>query len=559
MPFGRRKRTGFVVAIKTCCDLANIKSVLEILDEEPLFNQNDLEFYQWICDYYIYPLGKALAEIIPSGTEKKDVLWIIPTPVLQGIALTPTQEKVLAVLQNYPQGVTLKTLAQECKLTNAASAVRGLHLLKLLRLEEKQNKQLAVRTEKICSLAQNKLDHVKFTAKQKTVIEFLEKHGPCSTTRLIMSTNVSGSVITGLFKKGLLELNSAEVIRRASLNSALNRADNEIKLNNEQESALSEISSRLNNNDFTAVLLHGITGSGKTEVYLKAIEQVLKSGGTAMYLVPEIALTPQLISRISGRFDEDKVAVLHSGISESVRYDQWRQIKRGQIQLVIGARSAVFAPLPHLKLIIVDEEHDSSYKQDDRLCYHARDLAVVKAKNNRAVAVLGSATPSLRTFFNAQTKKYLYLELTSRVQNRPLPMVELIDMKSQKEKQGKMPLLSDNLIAAITDTLKNDEQVLLFLNKRGFDTFLVCADCGYNFHCPNCSVSLKHHLSENIIKCHYCGFQQKAIPVCPSCGYGATERERKNWKKKSKSFFPRRGFKGWIPTRHRATARMKKF
>ena len=518
VPFGRRKRTGFVVAIKSSCELANVKYVLEILDEEPLFNQNDLEFYQWICDYYIYPLGKALAEIIPSGTEKKDVLWIIPTPVLEGIALTPTQEKVLAALENYPQGVTLKTLAQECKITNAASAVRGLHLLKLLRLEEKQNKQLAVRTEKICSLAQNILDHVKFTTKQKTVIEFLEKHGPCSTTILIMSTNVSGSVITGLFKKGLLELNSAEVIRRASLDSALNRADKEIELNKEQESALSEISARLNDNDFTAVLLHGITGSGKTEVYLKAIEQVLKSGGTAMYLVPEIALTPQLISRISGRFDEDKVAVLHSKISESVRYDQWRQIKRGQIQLVIGARSAVFAPLPHLKLIIVDEEHDSSYKQDDRLCYHARDLAVVKAKDRRAVAVLGSATPSLRTFFNAQTKKYLYLELTQRVQNRPLPMVELIDMKSQKEKQGKMPLLSDNLIAAITDTLKNDEQVLLFLNKRGFDTFLVCADCGYNFHCPNCSVSLKHHLSENIIKCHYCGFQQKAIPVCPSCG-----------------------------------------
>jgi primosomal protein N' (replication factor Y) len=518
VPFGSRKRTGFVVAVKTSCDLTRVKSVLEILDEEPLFNQNDLEFYQWICDYYIYPLGKALAEIIPSGTEKKDVLWIIPTSFPEGIKLSPTQEKVLAVLQNYPQGVTLKALAQECKITNAASAVRSLHLLGLLRLEEKQKKQLSVRTEKICSLASNKLNGVKFTAKQNTVIDFLEKHGPCSTARLIMSTNVSASVIAGLFKKGFLEFNTAEVIRRASLDSALNRYDKEIELNKEQQSALSKIFSCLEKNDFTAVLLHGITGSGKTEVYLKAIEKVLNGGGTAMYLVPEIALTPQLISRISGRFDEGKIAVLHSGISESVRYDQWRQIKRGQIQLVIGARSAVFAPLPNLKLIIVDEEHDSSYKQDDRLCYHARDLAVVKAKNNRAIALLGSATPSLRTYFNAQTKKYLYLELTGRVQNRPLPMVEIIDMKSQKEKQGKMPLLSNNLIAAIMETLKNKEQILLFLNKRGFDTFLVCADCGYNFHCPNCSVSLKHHLSENIIKCHYCGFQQKALPVCPSCG-----------------------------------------
>ncbi|MBN1473922.1 MAG: DEAD/DEAH box helicase family protein, partial [Syntrophaceae bacterium] len=398
VPFGRRKRTGFIVAVNTSCDLPNVKSALEILDKEPLFNKNDLEFYQWICDYYIYPLGKALAEIIPTGKEKKDVLWVIPTPVHESIALTPTQEKVLAILKNYPQGVTLKKLAQECKITNTASAVRGLHLLGLLRLEDKQKKQLSMRTEKICSLASNKLNGVKFTAKQNSVIEFLEKHGPCSTARLIISTNVSASVIYGLFKKGLLEFNTTEVIRRASLNSSLNHDDKEIELNIEQQSALSKISFCLDNDDFTAVLLHGVTGSGKTEVYLKAIEKVLESGGTAMYLVPEIALTPQLISRISGRFNEDQIAVLHSGISESVRYDQWRQIKRGQIQLVIGARSAVFAPMPDLKLIIVDEEHESSYKQDDRLCYHARDLAVVKAKNNRAVALLGSATPSLRTF-----------------------------------------------------------------------------------------------------------------------------------------------------------------
>ena len=210
-----------------------------------------------------------------------------------------------------------------------------------------------------------------------------------------------------------------------------------IILNNQQNRALEEISRYLEKNIFTPILLHGVTGSGKTEIYLNAIEKVLKNDGSAIYLVPEIALTPQLISRIAGRFDEQQIAVLHSGIAESVRYDQWRQIKRGQINLVIGTRSALFAPLPNLKLIIVDEEHDASYKQDERLCYHARDLAVLKAKMASAVVITGSATPSVRTYFNAQTKKYRHLELSQRVDDRPMPVVEIIDMKAQQEKSGK--------------------------------------------------------------------------------------------------------------------------
>ena len=185
--------------------------------------------------------------------------------------------------------------------------------------------------------------------------------------------------------------------------------------------------------------------------------------------------------------------------------------------MIIGARSALFAPVPNLKLIIVDEEHDASYKQDERLCYHARDLAVLKAKLDQAVVVLGSATPGVRTYYNARNKKYSYLEISQRVEDKPLPKVEIIDMKTQLEAQGKTPILSDALIAAIEMTLTKKEQVLLFLNKRGFDTFLVCADCGYNFRCPNCAVSLKNHVAEGVIKCHYCNYIQKALPLCPSC------------------------------------------
>lgn len=517
IPFGRRKRTGFIVAVNATCNLADVKSILEILDDEALFIKADLDFYQWIANYFIYPLGKTLAELIPAGSEKKDFLWITPVSLPADISLSPVQENLLAFLKQYPRGIALSNLAKICELKHISSAVRSLHLAGLLKVEEKQNKQLAMHREKIVALDESKIAATKLTHKQELLVEFLKTHGSMALNDLIRKTNTSGAVVNNLHNKGIISFTSAEKIRTAPLHSVINGSDGNITLNDEQKMALAEISRYLGKNVFTPILLHGVTGSGKTEVYLNAIEDVLKNGGAAIYLVPEIALTPQLISRIAGRFDEQKIAVLHSGIAESIRYDQWRQIKRGRINLVIGARSALFAPLPNLKLIIIDEEHDASYKQDERLCYHARDLAVLKAKLAQAVIVLGSATPGVRTYFNAQTKKYHYLELPQRINNKPLPVVEIIDMKELKEKQGKTPILSPALISAIEETLIRKEQVLLFLNKRGFDTFLVCTDCGYNFRCPNCAVSLKKHAAENIIKCHYCDYKQKAMPLCPSC------------------------------------------
>ncbi|MEQ8164428.1 MAG: primosomal protein N', partial [Smithellaceae bacterium] len=313
-------------------------------------------------------------------------------------------------------------------------------------------------------------------------------------------------------------LSETEKIRTTPVHSLT--GDNKTKhtLNALQQKALRVISGHLGKNIFKPILLHGVTGSGKTEVYLNAIAQVLKNDGGAIYLVPEIALTPQLVSRILERFEQEQIAVMHSGIAEAIRYDQWRQIKRGRIKLVIGARSALFAPLPNLQLIIVDEEHDASYKQDDRLCYHGRDMAVLRAKLDRAVVVLGSATPGIRSYYNARNKKYSYLEISRRVEDKPLPEIEIIDMKAQPASKDRPFIISENLISAIKTTLARKEQILLFLNKRGFDTFLICADCGYNFRCPNCAVSLKSHAAEGVIKCHYCNYTQKAMPLCPSCG-----------------------------------------
>lgn len=517
VPFGNKKRTGFIVGIKKSCDFKNIKSITEILDDEPLFSKSDLDFYQWIANYFMYPLGKTLAELIPSGSEKKDFLWITPLLRTNERTLSAAQEKMLSFLQLYPQGITLSNIAKIGGFKNVTSTVKKLHLAGALQIEKKQTKQLSLQSETFVTLDENKISGTKLTDKQKKLIEYIQNTGEISLNNLIYKSNISGSVIKRLQGKGIINLTDKEKTRTASFDSQIGQNKNKIVLNKRQEQILKEIYSYLGENVFVPILLHGVTGSGKTEIYLKAIEKVLKNNGSAIYLVPEIALTPQLISRVAGRFDEQQIAVLHSGIAESVRYDQWRQIKRGRINLVIGTRSALFAPLQNLNLIIVDEEHDSSYKQDERLCYNARDMAILKAKMSDAVVITGSATPSVHTYFNAQIKKYQYLELPERVDKKPMPIVEIIDMKTQKEKSGKVPILSDTLIEAIKETLGKKEQVLLFLNKRGFDTFLVCADCGYNFRCPNCTVSLKNHAAEGLVKCHYCDYSVKSLPLCPSC------------------------------------------
>ncbi|MBN1364722.1 MAG: primosomal protein N' [Syntrophaceae bacterium] len=517
VPFGNKKRTGFIVGINQPCDWKSIKLITEILDDEPLFGQSDLDFYQWIANYFMYPIGKTLAELIPAGSEKKDFFWITPLALKTEINLSPAQGKLLTFLNKYPQGIALSSISKISGLKNVSSAIRKLQTAGLVHVEKKQSKQLSPLKEKIITLEEDKLTGAKLTDKQEKLVEFIRSTGAISLNDLIEKSNISEDIVKRLRDKGIINFVEKEKIRAASLDSSIGQNKNRIILNNQQAQALKEISGSLEKKVFTAIMLHGVTGSGKTEIYLKAIEKVLSNGGSAIYLVPEIALTPQLISRVAGRFDEKKIAVLHSGIAESVRYDQWRQIKGSLINLVIGTRSALFAPAQNLKLIIVDEEHDISYKQDERLCYNARDMAILKAKMSSAVVITGSATPSVHTCFNARTKKYRHLELPQRVDEKPMPAVEIIDMKAQQEKLGKVPILSDALTEEIKETLGKKEQILLFLNKRGFDTFLVCADCGYNFRCPNCAVSLKNHAAEGVVKCHYCDYTIKSLPLCPSC------------------------------------------
>lgn len=373
--------------------------------------------------------------------------------------------------------------------------------------------------EKMISRPAENISEIKLTEKQQALIDFLRGKGEIPVAGLPVRLR-EASFLRRLEQKGVIFLRKQPLMRKPVFTTEIGCNKNAILPNEAQEQALHEIYGCLSSRLFSPCLLHGVTGSGKTEVYLRAIDATLQNGGGAIYLVPEIALTTQLLSRIRERFPERAIAVMHSGISQGARHDQWKQLCRGEIRLVVGARSALFAPVRDLRLIIVDEEHDPSYKQDDRLRYNARDLAVVRGKFEQATVILGSATPGVQTYFQAMERRYRYLSLPCRVDEHPLPLVEVVDMRTQRDGQGRTPLLSRPLIEALRETMEHRKQALLFLNRRGFHTFLFCPDCGHVFACPSCDLALTNHAALGVLKCHHCDFTAKPPDLCPACGAG---------------------------------------
>jgi primosomal protein N' (replication factor Y) len=334
-------------------------------------------------------------------------------------------------------------------------------------------------------------------------------------TALLEQTGASASSINTLARRGLLEVFTQEVLRDPLADATLPRA-NDITLNPDQRLVLSAIETTLSSGEYGAFLLHGITGSGKTEVYIRAMKHALDAGRSSLMLVPEIALTPVFSRRLRLVFGRD-VAILHSNLSPGERYDEWRRIRRGDARVVIGTRSAVFAPLERLGLLIVDEEHDTSYRQNESPFYNARDVAVMRANLAGAVVVLGSATPSLESYHNAQSGKYSYLQLESRIGNRPLASAELIDMRDVFRRAGKDVVVSPQLAEAIEATHAKGEQTIILLNRRGFSQFVLCRSCGERLRCKNCDITLTYHRGESKLVCHYCGFTANTPRKCPFC------------------------------------------
>ena len=352
------------------------------------------------------------------------------------------------------------------------------------------------------------------TEKQKRALEFIKENEGATAVEVETFTDCSKAILKTLEKNGYIEFIEQKVQRNPLENKKIERTS-KLKLTEEQEIAFNKISAAIQEKQYEEFLLYGVTGSGKTEVYLQLIEKVLEKGKTSIMLVPEISLTPQTINRFISRFGKEEIAVLHSKLSIGERYDEWKKIKEGKSKIIIGARSAIFAPTDNIGIIIIDEEHDSSYKSESSPRYNAKEIANILGKNSNFPVVLGSATPDVTTYYKSK-KDITLLKLRKRANNSSLPKVEIVDLK-QELAQGNRSILSTALYEAIEKNLKAKKQTILFLNRRGFSTFIMCRECGYTIKCKNCNISMTYHRFENKLKCHYCGHEEKVVNTCPEC------------------------------------------
>ena len=460
VPFRDKSALATVVATLEQSNVGGIRPIEAIVGEGPVLSEPLLELAKWMSAYYCCPLETVMRSLLPQVIRKAEIGW---------------------------------------------------------------KKQLFVQPAR-------KIDNEEFenlrkrAPRQAELLEAIARlNSPIRAAELLRKTSLDNQTLRALAKRGLVELREEAVERDPHAGEQF-VATSKLELNAEQAAALKQIANALASAENSRpILVHGVTGSGKTEIYLQAIRAALDRGRSAIVLVPEISLTPQTVERFKGRFAEarDAVAVLHSHLSGGERHDEWHKIHSGRARIVIGARSAVFAPLKNLALIIVDEEHETTYKQEEAPRYHARDVAVVRAKIEKCTVVLGSATPSLESYHNATTGKYDLLTLTQRVDDQRMPLMRIVDLRQERRKGKIAPILSEKLSQAIAKRLEKREQTILFLNRRGFSTSLLCSNCGEVRDCPNCSVALTFHRHMARLSCHLCGHTAAVPKKCPACGKDA--------------------------------------
>ena len=460
VPFRDRSALATVLAVLEKSDARGIRPVEAIVGDGPILSTQLLELAKWMSTYYCCPVETVIRSLLPQVVRKAQVGW--------------KKQLVVHRTRDIPADEIEKLRKRAPRQAELAEAINGLHQPKL-------------------------------------------------AAELLRQLSLDNQALRGLVKRGWVEVREEQVARDPHAEDHILPTNN-LALNPEQAGALRIVTEALNAPDTARpILLHGVTGSGKTEIYLQAIRGTLDKGHTAIVLVPEISLTPQTVERFKGRFTDhpDMVAVLHSHLSEGERHDEWHKIHSGKARIVIGARSAVFAPLKQLGLIVVDEEHESTYKQEDAPRYHARDVAIVRAKIEKCVVLLGSATPSLESYYNATRGKYRLATLTQRVDEKQMPQIRIVDLRQERRKQKTAAILSEKLSTAITDRLEKREQSILFLNRRGFSTSLLCSECGEARNCPNCSVALTFHRQIARLSCHLCGHTAAVPKKCPECGKDA--------------------------------------
>ncbi|GKV64244.1 MULTISPECIES: primosomal protein N' [Sporosarcina] len=513
VPFGPRKVVGYVTGIKMDSELdsAKIKSIIEIIDLEPVLSPELLQLSRWMADETIAYEIDALQVMLPAAMRAKyeKIMRVIKPELLD--------EHFLEFLGKRRQ-VTLKAL-QDAHLLNEAKKYSEAGAVQIDTAVQQKTKIKKVRMIHIpdADHLQSALADTHANAKKQIeLINWLLEHPSSSleASEIMNKTGVKANVLKALLDKKVVEESQVEVYRELDAPKMRDSGKPE-QLTDEQQVSLTAIEQASDQEKQETFLLHGITGSGKTEVYLQAIDHVLKKGKEAIVLVPEISLTPQMTARFKARFGE-LVAVLHSGLSSGEKYDEWRRIHRGEVKVAIGARSAVFAPFTNLGLLILDEEHESTYKQEESPRYHARDVAIWRGDYYQCPVILGSATPSLESYARATKGVYTLLTLTKRAKQQALPSVQVVDMREEL-KAGNRSMFSLALADAIRERLERKEQIVLLLNKRGFSSFVLCRDCGTVVECPNCDISLTYHRSSESLKCHYCGHEQPVPLECPEC------------------------------------------
>jgi len=530
VPWRNRVKTGYIVGLSETTDVEKVKVIKELPDDGPIFSKDMMELSRWIADYYCCAWGEALQCAVPSGINlKSKVRYLLREENIHNGRFTDSQKAIVAAV--YKRGaLTQGQLAREVGGRGLASSIQALVRRGVL-VEEQEEARATVSAHLVSYVAldPNHIPDNEYIAnlqrrapRQAALYLDLLHHEPeRATSQLYERHRVGSQTLRSLEDKDLIRRFEREVMRTPDI-AADERLKHKFELNEDQRAAYAAMTGAMDRNEFRTFLLRGITGSGKTEVYLQAIEHALEMGKSAIILVPEISLTPQTVGRFKGRFAED-IAVLHSGLSAGERYDEWRRAQRGDVRIVVGARSAVFAPLKNLGIIVVDEEHDTSYKQGESPRYHARDVAIMRAKLNDAICVLGSATPSVESLFNTSRGKSELLELKRRATNAMLPEVRIIDMRKVTKDSGANVILSDALERAVAERMANEDQVILLLNRRGFAPFQLCPTCGWIAECSDCNVTLTYHARGGYLLCHYCNTQHPVHQQCAGCGHDALQ------------------------------------
>lgn len=531
-PFGKRVLTGFVIGTTDKTDTKNkLKAIQDVLDETPIFDKEALKFYEWISEYYLSSLGEALRNSVPYGldVESKKTVYadseMCNDLLSKETDINSTKAKVLKLLSNnstlkvsqIQKIIGKKNIYSVLKTLEKQKAITTVNLISEAKVSIK--KQLFVKLAKSPDALYNLFPELESKSPKQVVIllELMGLRGKdIPQAELLKKTGASQSSIKSLQQKGFVEVFEKEVERVHS--ETYSESIKELKLTEAQQSIVNEVKQNIIEEKFEPFLLHGVTGSGKTQVYIELTKAAVERGKTVIILVPEISLTPQITARFFNNFG-DKVAVIHSRISLGERYDTWRGIINGKYKIVIGPRSALFAPLKNIGLIVVDEEHDSSYKQYELTPkYQARDAAVMKALLSNAPVILGSATPSIESMYNASIGKYKLLELPERVDDAQMPEIKLVNVPIEKKKKKMENTFSHELLNKIKDRIEKHEGIIILQNRRGFATQVYCEDCGEIFMCEECSVSMVHHLKTNSMVCHYCGSTKSVPRACSNCG-----------------------------------------